>query len=638
MNRALKLIVAVAVLTMVAVACGGGDEGGGGGSASPTQQAELQKGGTLEVESDDDVFLGFDPQTEYYQMSFLIFRCCLQRTLLSYNGQDVDHQGNELFPDLATDLPEVSDDQLTWTFHMKQGLHYAPPLQDVEITSHDIVRALIRTATPEVGASYGFYYSVIEGFDDYSAGKADTITGLETPDDYTLVVHLTQPTGHLGFMFAMPTTGPIPPNPDNPDAVLGIADGHDTDFGHYVVASGPYMWEGTENLDFSLPPKDQPQVTGWVPNKLQYLVRNPSWDETTDDLRPAYVDAIRVSISPGAAQEVLEKKVIANEADVVMENGISPSILRQFNTDATLQNRIFINPSPSNYFYTMNMGLPPFDDLHVRRAVQYAIDKAGLLRVSGGSATGYVANHYVPDVLLTTSDGTQLLEDYDPFPSTDGLGADSPDGLEAAKAEMAQSKYDTNQDGLCDAPECKDVLTLGSNDPSAAAGHALTEQNMEAIGITLDLKELSGSAVYTKVIAPANQIPFALSAGWVMDWPDAFTFFYFPAYGPSILDNGNSNYSMIGATPEQMKKYGYSITDVPSMDDKIDACVPLTGDERVTCWADVDKYLMEDIAGMIPYVFSNTIQIISDRVENFTYSGFDSQMAYEQVALAGGGA
>ena len=335
---------------------------------------------------------------------------------------------------------------------------------------------------------------------------------------------------------------------------------------------------------------------------------------------------------------MLEKKVVANEADVVMGNGITPSVLRQFNTDATLQNRIFINPSTGNFYYTMNLGLPPFDDLYVRRAVQYAIDKAGLIRVSGGSATGQVANYFTPPVLFTLSDGTNALEGYVPYPSTDGLGADSPDGLEAAKAEMAQSKYDTNQDGICDAPECKDVLTLGSNDPAAAAGHALTEKNLEAIGITMDLKELSGSAVYTKVIAPANQIPFALSPGWLADWPDAYTFYLPISYGPSILDNGNSNYSMIGATPEQMEKYGYAITDVPSMNDEIDACVPTSGDDRITCFADAEKVLMEDIAAIAPYVISNTIQIISDRVENFTYSAFDSQMAYEQVALAGGGA
>jgi len=634
MKRHLTVIAAVAVLTLVAVACGGNE---GGGGTSPTPSQALQKGGILQVESDGDVFLGFDPQTEYYQSSFQIFRCCLLRTLLSYNGLDAQHQGTQLFPDLATAMPEVSEDQLTWTFHMKQGLYYAPPLQDVEITSHDIMRALIRTATPAVGASYGFYYSIIEGFDEYSAGKADTITGLETPDDYTLIVHLNEPAGHLPFMFAMPTTAPLPPNPDDPRAVLGIAEGHDTDFGHYLVASGPYMWEGTENLDFSLPVKDQPQITGWQPNKLWTIVRNPSWDPSTDELRKAYIDGITVTITPGGANQVLEKKVIANESDVVMENGIAPSILRQFNTDPALKNRIFINPGTSNYYYTMNLGMPPFDDLHLRRAIQFAVDKAGLLRVSGGTATGTIATHFVNDVLMTLSDGTNVMEGYDPYATPDDLGADSPEGLASAKAEMAQSVYDTDQDGICDAPECKDVLTLGSNDPSAAAGHALLQQNMEAIGITLDLKELGGATIYSKIVAPANKIPFTLSAGWMMDWPDAYTYMLPIAYGPSILDNGNSNYSMIGATPEQMKKYGYSITDVPSMDDKIQACVPLTGDERINCFAEADKYLTEDIASIITYVFSNTIQIVSERVQNFTYSAFDQQMAYDQIALAGGG-
>jgi len=73
-------------------------------------------------------------------------------------------------------------------------IHYAPPLEDVEITAADFVRALMRTASPS-GAytAYPFNYSVVEGFDAYREGEAETITGLETPDEHTLVVRLTSP-------------------------------------------------------------------------------------------------------------------------------------------------------------------------------------------------------------------------------------------------------------------------------------------------------------------------------------------------------------------------------------------------------------------------------------------------------------
>lgn len=633
-NRYLRIVALMAIFAIAAVACGGA-ETTNTGSTGGGPSVELQKGGTLRIGSTGDVFTGFDPQKEYYQVSFAFYRCCLLRTLLSYNGQDAAHKGTQLFPDLATGLPEVSADELTWTFHMKQGLHYAPPMQDVEITTPDIVRALERTAMPSVEAGYAFYYSVIEGFDDFAAGKADTISGLVTPDPYTLVVHVTAPTGHLGFMFAMATTAPIPPNPAKPDALLGVAEGHDQDYGHFMVSSGPYMWEGSENLDFSLPAAQQTQLTGYQPNKLWTIVRNPSWSD--DDLRKAYVDKLQVEISPGTDSQVLDKKVQADELDTVFQNGVAPTVFRTFTSDPTLQGRIFTNPSPGNYFINMNLGLAPFDDLHLRRAVQYAIDRAGIVRLSGGVTAGVVARHFTPDALLTTSDGTAQLATYNPYPTPDDQGADTPEGLQSAKDEMKQSKYDTNGDGICDAPECSNVLAMGDISAINSSIDSLVQQNLEAIGITLDLKEIEGSTAYGKLIDPKNQIGLAITVGgWLMDWPDAFTFFYFPIYGKNILDAGNSNWSLIGATPDQMKGYGYPVTEVPSMDSQIEGCIPLSGDERVTCWADADKFLMEDIAAIVPYLFSNTTNVVSSRVVNYTYGAFDSQMAYDQVALAPG--
>jgi predicted oxidoreductase (fatty acid repression mutant protein) len=85
-----------------------------------------------------------------------------------------------------------------------------------------------------------------------------------------------------------------------------------------------------------------------------------------------------------------------------------------------------------------------------------------------------------------------------------------------------------------------------------------------------------------------------------------------------------------------MQEYGYELTDVPSIDSQIEQCVVLTGDERVQCWAEVDKALMEDVASIVPYTFSNTTNVISTLVQNYTFGAFDSQMAYDQVALAPG--
>jgi len=96
---------------------------------------------------------GFDPQRSYGSVSWEFLRCCLARTLFAYSGQPGREGGGEARPDLASSW-EVSADGLTWTFRIREGLRYGPPLEDVEITAADFVRALLRTARAGEGTSH----------------------------------------------------------------------------------------------------------------------------------------------------------------------------------------------------------------------------------------------------------------------------------------------------------------------------------------------------------------------------------------------------------------------------------------------------------------------------------------------------
>src|SRR6187397_2790936 len=151
------LLLAVA---LVAAACGGTtDEQTQGGGPSTTGEAPV--GGTLRLALQSDVQEAFDPQKEYYGVAWAFDRCCLLRTLLSYNGKTTAEGGAEVQPDLATALPEQSADGLTWTFTLKPGIKYAPPLQDVTVTAQDFIRAMEREACGTcANGGYSFYFSV----------------------------------------------------------------------------------------------------------------------------------------------------------------------------------------------------------------------------------------------------------------------------------------------------------------------------------------------------------------------------------------------------------------------------------------------------------------------------------------------
>jgi peptide/nickel transport system substrate-binding protein len=386
------------------------------------------------------------------------------------------------------------------------------------------------------------------------------------------------------------------------------------------------MFEGSDKLDFSKPADQQDPVSGYRTARSMILVRNPSWAQ--DDLRKAYPAEINVDIQPGAEGRVLAKSVENNEFDTVFANGVSPETLHDFQTQPDLEDQIFTNPSYGNYYLSMNLAVPPFDDLHVRRAVNFAINKEGWRRFSGGEISGTIATHYTPDSLLDN-----LLADYNYYETPNNAGADSPEGLQSAMDEMKQSKYDTDGDGICDAPECSGILSIGVVGTQSEAADALMKDNLSKIGVNLDLHSLENAAAYNKIFDPKAHIGMTMFSGWLMDYPDAYTFYWFTNYGGNILDEFNTNYAMIGATPEQLQKYGYDVTSVPSMDDKINECIGETDDARVQCWADADKMLNEDIAAYVPLVISQNVNIVSNCVTNYQWSVFDSQTAFDQVAI-----
>ena len=620
LKRALRVIAVVTVLGLVAAACGddGGDPGPTDGPAQPA--AELE-GGTLNMAMLADVTAAFDPQKEYYSVTWEYYRCCLLRTLMSYEGVPTDEGGAEIHPDLAAGEPTQSEDGLTWTYQIKPGLMYAPPKEDTEITAADFIRAIERTANPKANVGgYSFYYSVIEGFDDFAAGEAEEISGITAPDTHTLEIVTTAPVGDVSYRFAMGTTAPIPP--DDEGERMGVAEGHDRNYGRFLVASGPYMFEGSETMDFSAAPKDQTEAPGYVPGRQIVLVENPSYDPASDELRDHYPEKIEVRI--GGDNDDLYNQVASGALDFVVDGAVPPEKIRDYQTNPDLQDRINIYASDAIRYVSFNLAVPPFDDVNVRKAVSWAFDKQGFRQLRGGPSVGEIAGH-----IFVNSLQDNILADYDPYQTPNASG-----DIEKAKEAMAlATDYDTDGDGVCDAPECKDILTITDREDPYPEQAALLIQFLEPLGLTLNVKQLERGTMYNKCNDANSKHAFCAGPGWGKDYADGVTFGE-PLFTSAGIWESCCNYSLLGATSDQLAEWGYDVTEVPSVDDKEDECSALEpGDERFQCWAELDQELMEEIVPMVPYLFDNSVDIISENIQNYSFDQFAGLAAFDSLAV-----
>jgi peptide/nickel transport system substrate-binding protein len=637
LSESSKLVVGALVVALLA-GCGGGATVGGANEESPLRGGTLRVGltGWAAHEQRNSVpgshgryFYAFDPQEIRYPDAFEFFRCCLLRTLLSYNGHPTGQGGAVLRPDLAASLPSVSPDGLTWTFHLKRGLHYAPPLEKTEIVAQDVIRALEREFSPAPSAYFKLYPNpvlghyaelfegVIAGTKAFQERKAANISGLEAPDRYTLVVHLLKPSGDLGYAFSTPATAPIPRNPSDPSARLGVADGHDGGYGRFLVASGPYMLAGSSKLDFSLPAAKQKPVSGYVPGKSFTFVRNPSWDPRSDLLRKAYVDRMEFRLFPPAYDEALqvrlERRVDAEKLDLLFDSEASDARLAQ-----VPRRRLFRSAADDVYYFALNVALPPFDDVHVRRAANLVIDKARIQRLLGNPLRSRVATHLAPDGL----EGNLLL-DFDPF-ATPGHHGDLP----GAKAEMTRSRYDRDHDGICDAPACRGVAAIPYFWPPPPPDRLFAAE-LKRLGITLRYLKLD-TARYSRVYPNPGAKTGVVSHGFFKEFPNASAFFAV-SFSGGQAPGGNT--SLVGLSPEKLRRYGYARRSVPSVEVKIAQCEALVGQAQTTCWAELDQLLMEKIVPWVPFLSDNSTFVVSSRVTQFTFDQFTTLPALDEIAL-----
>ncbi|NUP24693.1 MAG: ABC transporter substrate-binding protein [Streptomyces sp.] len=512
-----------------------------------------RRGGTLRLVTSADVD-SLDPARTYYVWVWLLQRL-LNRTLMAY-PTDPGPGGLVPVPDLAEAPGRVSDGGRTWTYRLRPGLRHS---DGTPITSADVRHAVQRVFAQDVlpgGPTY-----LVPLLDDPARPYPgpyrtdEPLKSVHTPDEHTVVFHLNRPFSDFDHLMAQPCAAPVPRHADT-----------GADYGDSPLSSGPY------------------RVAEHRRGAYLHLERNPYWDPATDPIRPALPD--RVELTIGLDVDELDARLVAGEFDINLEGrGLQHAAQGRVTADDVLRSHTD-NPRTSFlHFVAMQPHIPPFDDVHVRRAVHYAADRLLLQEARGGPVTGGD---------LTTALFPPRLpahQDLDPYPSGPDLRGD----LDAARAELKAA-------GLADGFEAVIGTQRGK---FRMVADALVE-SVARVGIRLTVKELDVATYFSLGAGHPGTVRDhrlgLIVTDWGADFPTEYGFLAPLVDGRQIKRNGG-NWNL----PE---------LDDPAVNALIDETLHTTDPTgRARLWQEVERRVMEH-AVLLPLVHDKTLHFRNPWVTN----------------------
>jgi peptide/nickel transport system substrate-binding protein len=556
MRRTHVAALAVAICAaLVAAGCGGSDnnKSATGGKAATTAPANAKKGGTLTMVSSGDVDNKLDPGYSYYQFDFILDND-LHRTLMRYKPEDTDKPS----PDLAAAEPTVSADGKTVTVKIKQGIKFSPPVNR-EVTAADVKYAMERDFLPQVANGYaGAYWGDIIGSDEMASGKAKEVSGITTPDKYTLQLKLKRPTASIviGAM-ALPGTAPVPK-----EYAAKYDEGKQSQYGLHLVTTGPYMVENDASG----------KITGYQPGRRITMVRNPNWDPKTD-WRPAYLD--KIIVEEGNDPNVGNRKILNGQSMVANPTDLAPTpqFLKQ-NLNGPKKDQLVPSPfTGRTRWVSLNTKVKPFDDINVRKAVFAGMDRSAMNLAFGGEAVGKIANHVIPPGVAGFEQAGGLAG-----PDLDFLK--KPEGDPALAAEyMKKAGFSS---GKYSGPT---ILMVADNSTNQKAAATVVLNSLQKLGFKVKFVATTRDTMYSKYCGiPKSKTPVCPSTGWLKDFADPQTMLDPTFNGKNIVASNNSNWPQL---------------DVPAINEAMDKAELVVGnDARAQAWADIDKQVMEQAAAI----------------------------------------
>ena len=417
-------------------------------------QAPKQGGGAVITFNNDLTTL--DPQIGYDWQNWTVIKSIFDGLM------DYEPGTTKLAPDLAESYT-ISDDGQTYTFKLRDGIKFH---NGRAMTAADVKYSLERAVNPATQSPGGSYFGAIKGYDDMvGSAKATELSGVTTPDDKTVVIALTRPDATFLHLMAI-NFGYVVPKEE--------VEKHGPDFGKNPVGTGGFKF------------------VEWVPGQQLTLERFADYH-----LKGVpYLDKLTFEFGQDPTVNVLRLK--KGEVDIVGD-GIPPAQFNEIMQDPATKDLVVVGDQLHTGYVTLNVTVPPLDNLKVRQAVNMAVNKDRIVKLINNR--GVPATQALPPA-MPGYDTAQSGYKFDP---------------EAAKALLTEAGF---PDGF------STELYVMNVDPNPRIAQAI-QQDLAAIGISAEIKNQAQAEVITAGGSAAG-VPMIWSGGmaWIADFPDPANFYY----------------------------------------------------------------------------------------------------------------
>jgi peptide/nickel transport system substrate-binding protein len=517
-----------------------------GAASSATKKAgsaEANKGGTLRVNQSTSDFDFVDPQLAYRTDDWAM----IYTTSMPLVGfqEKAGAAGSQLVPLGATSFPTVSGNGRTYTFHVRPGLKFS---DGSAVTAAAYRRSWERILSPKMGSPLGVnldLQKMVVGGDAFLAGKSAHISGISARGN-TLTFHLTKPNATFTSILSMQWFTPV--KPTMPYSSSGV---------NVYPAAGPYY------------------IASRDPGRSTVLKRNPYYKGD----RPANPDQIVFTPNVNTDQSLLQVKAGQSDIDLI---GIPPTAAADLGKQYGVnKGRFFVGSTSCVNYMAMNNARAPFNNLNLRKAVEYAIDRPAQVRLLGAYGGKRTSQLLVPGI-----------PGYKPFNAYPLAGADIGKAKQVGGAAIAG------------APTLNVIHTTSA---SATNRAQVAEFNLKQVGFKINDVPTPATNYYQVIQTKGTSYNFVTNGGWCADYFDPFDYLNVLFDGRKIQAANNNNYAYFNNA---------------AFNKGLDHAASLSGSARAAAYARLDRDLMVKYAPVVPYVISTNRYFVSSRTKNWIYSSY----------------